>query len=618
MIDQKLRTGDAVIVAADLVTAYGRGIDAAWRGLHSGRTALAFSDRIPFPGGTTKTPLGLVPDVDARSGPAVLQMLAPMLPPLLPQLPAETLLLLATTTGEIESLEAATLGKPGAPDLDASDPSLLLEKLLGLCGLRRGRVLSAACASSTLAVAHAATLISSGIEESVLVIACDAVSEFVYAGFATMNALDPAGARPFDRDRQGLNLGEAAAVALLMSEARAGRERRPVLGSVAGWAASNDASHVTRPDTTGAQLARASRQAMKRAGVLPDQIAFICAHGTGTEYNDAMEMTAFQSLFPVRPVFSVKGALGHALGAAGLVEILLCLRALSEGVVPPTVGLRQPDACASGWVTECPTPLAPATFRAALTTNSGFGGINAAMVLTLNQVGPGDAGPSSAQGFLAPCLSSGIGWITGTACGRHGATRSRTDPTQADNAGSVDSLIRRKIERFGRFDPVSRMVCRACKLALRDAGVESSQEVRKEFGIIGAGFEGSLAANAVYFKDYVESGRILARGNLFVYTLPTAPLGEAGIHFGFQGPLFSLICAETPLADALETASLLIQNGDAPAMLVVQADAESAVAAFVTAETSPILAALAALAAASPRLSELIPELAARTESPRP
>ena len=620
MIEEKLRTVDAVIVAADLVTAYGRGIDAAWRGIHSGRTALAFSDRISFPGGTAKTPLGLVPDVDARSGSAVLQMLAPMLPPLLPQLPENTLLLLATTTGEIESLEAAALEKAGAPAPDTSDPSRLLEKLRGLCGIGRGKVLSAACASSTLAVAHAAALISSGIEESVLVIACDAVSEFAYAGFATMNALDPAWARPFDRDRQGLNLGEAAAIALLMPETRASRERRPVLGTVAGWAVSNDASHITRPDTTGAQLARASRQAMNRAGVLPDQIAFICAHGTGTRPNDDMEMAAFQGLFPVRPVFSVKGALGHALGAAGLVEILLCLRALSEGVVPPTVGLRQPDACASGWVTACPTPLAPAAFRAVLTTNSGFGGINAAMVLTLAPVGPDGTDPAIVPVFPAPQLSSGVGWISGTACGlvRHGETRSRPDPTQAGNTGSVDSLIRRKIERFGRFDPVSRMACRACELALRDAGVESSRDVRQEFGIIGAGFEGSLAANAAYFRDYVESGRILARGNLFVYTLPTAPIGEAAIHFGFQGPLFSLICAETPLADALETASLLIQNEDAPAMLVVQADAESAVAAFVTGEHSPILTALAALSVATPRLSQLISELAGRTESPRP
>ena len=648
-----------VLVAGDLVTAYGRGIDAAWQGLLSGRTALAVSDRIPFPGGTDKTPLGLVQDVDPRSGPAVLQMLEPMLRGLLPQIPPDTLILLATTTGEIEYLEAATLKQSGAPAIDASDPGRLLEKLCALCGLPRGRILSAACASSTIAVGQAAALISSGVEESVLVIACDAVSEFVYAGFATMNALDPAGARPFDRDRQGLNLGEAAAVALLMSEAPASRDRRPVIGRIAGWAASNDASHVTRPDTTGGQLARAARRAMERAGVGPDQIGFISAHGTGTGYNDAMEMAAFRSIFSARPVFSVKGALGHTLGAAGLVEILICLRALSEGVVPPTVGLRQPDDCASGWVSECPTPLAHEGVRAALTTNSGFGGINAALVLTVDQVGPDGAGPSSAPAFpaapngatlsgverasrllfsrqagsrdgrptsqtdlvplSADSLSSGIGWITGTAYGlvRHGETRPRADKQPgAGIAGSVDALFRHKIERFGRFDPVSRMTCLACELALQDAGVDYSPAVRQEIGILGAGFEGSLAANAVYFKDYVESGRILARGNLFVYTLPTAPLGEAAIHFGFQGPLFSLISAATPLADALEAASLLVKNGDAPAMLVVQAEADSAVAAFVTAESTPLLDFLATLAAGSPQLSQLIPKLTTHTENP--
>jgi len=606
---------NAVVVAADLVTAYGRGIDATWRGLLSGRTALAFSDRIVFPAGATQTPLGLVHDVDLRSVAAVIQMLGPMLDHLRPQLPADTLILLATTTGEIEYLEAAALGQPGAPDIGASDPGRLLEKLLALCGLKRGRILSAACASSTLAVAQAAALIASGTEASVLVIACDAVSEFVYAGFATMNALDPASARPFDIDRQGLNLGEAAAVALLMSETCAARERRPMLGCIAGWAASNDASHVTRPDTTGAQLACASRLAMERAGVLPEQIAFICAHGTGTGYNDAMEMAAFQSLFSARPVFSVKGAIGHTLGAAGLVEILLCLRALSEGIVPPTIGLRQPDPCADGWVTECPARLPQAAFRAALTTNSGFGGINAALVLALVPSGTCRPAPSVASG-----LSSGIGWITGTSYGliRHNETCCRSDPSNPEASGSVRTLIRRKIERFGRFDPVSRMTCSVCELALRDAGVECSQGTLREFGILGAGFEGSLAANAVYFKDYVESGRILARGNLFVYTLPTAPLGEAAIHFGFQGPLFSLISTGTPLADALETASLLIQNGDAPAMLVVQAEADSAVAAFVTAEISPALSLLATLAAETPRLSQLIPKLTAHMEKTGP
>jgi|GEM_PF-210881 len=607
-----------VVIEADMVTAYGRGIDAAWNGLLANRTALAFSDRISFPSGATKTPLGLVPGINPQSAPVVLQMLEPMLRDLCPKIPANTLLLLATTTGEIEFLEAAILQSDESA-LDASDPSRLLEKLLALCGLTRGQVLSAACASSTLAVAQAAALIASGAEESVLVVGCDAVSEFVYAGFATMNALDPAGAKPFDRDRQGLNLGEAAAVALFMSEGRARKEQRHVMGRIAGWASSNDASHVTRPDTTGAQLARSSGQALERAGVTPEQIAFISAHGTGTGYNDAMEMAAFQSLLPVRPVFSVKGGLGHTLGAAGLLEILLSLRALAEGVVPPNVGLQNADACASGWVTEQPIQIPHAAVRAALSTNSGFGGINAALVLSLDSFTP--ANPSLAR-TARPRLAAGIGWITGTAYGRirSGETCSYAERTTTRLVGSVDALFRHKIESFGRFDPVSRMACYACALALRDAGIDYSQDTRQKIGILGAGFTGSLAANTVYFKDYVTSGRVLARGNLFVYTLPSAALGEAAIHFGFQGPLFSLISTKTPFAEAIQSARLLIQNGDAPAMLVVQAEADSAVAAVVIpeAQCDLLLSNLYALAAASPRLSKLISKLTTQPEEPAP
>jgi 3-oxoacyl-[acyl-carrier-protein] synthase II len=603
-----------IVTAAEMTTAYGPGIDAAWTGLLAGRSALALSERISFPRESDRTPLGLVPTVDSRSGPAVLQMLEPMLRKIRPQLPDDTLILLATTTGEIELLEAAILQHPGAQPLDASDPGLLLEKLCALCGLARGRVVSAACASSTLAVSQAAALIASGAEDSVLVIACDAVSEFVYAGFATMQVLDPAGARPFDRDRQGLNLGEAAGLLLLLPEDRARRERRPILGRIAGWAASNDATHVTRPDTSGAQLARASRLALERAGVPLDQVGFVSAHGTGTRYNDAMELAAFRSLLPPCPVFSVKGAIGHTLAVSGLVQIIVSLRALAEGVVPPSVGLRNPDDSAAGWVTHLPQPASSST---SLVTNSGFGGINAALVLTRDSTpAPRPLSNPSTE------FSSGIGCITATAYARirRGEFQTYSNRTTTRLVGSVDALFRHKIESFGRFDPVSRMTCYACALALRDAGIDYSPDTPQEIGILGAGFTGSLAANAAYFKDYVTSGRILARGNLFVYTLPSAPLGEAAIHFGFRGPLFALISAQTPLVDAIAAARLLVENGDAPAMLAVHAEADSAIAAVITPGSGddPLISRLVTLAEEHPRLSTLIPQLASHIEEPAP
>ena len=598
----------AVVVAMDMVTACGPGTDNTWNALRAGRSALAFSDRIPFPSGARRAPLGLVPSVVSGES-AVMQMLAPLLAKLRCVIPPDTFVLLATTTSEIERLEqSVTDGKDVSADLE-SDPGALLKKVCTMCGVAPGgQVISAACASSTIAVARAASLIRSGERDSVLVVGCDAVSEFVVAGFASMSALDPVASRPLDQTRRGLNLGEAAAAVLVMSRSRAESETRPIFGEIAGWGISNDAAHVTRPDPCGAQLARASHIAIKHAGFTPEDMAFISAHGTGTSHNDAMEMAAFKSIFSPRPVFSIKGALGHTLGAAGLVEVIISLRALHEKVVPPTVNLRQADAAAVGWVSNEAVPVPNA--KAALTVNAGFGGINASLVLT---AGVADARPvhSKRQSSLHSPATDGIGWITSSAYGRilSGEVCDYAGRTTPRLVGSVDALFQRKIENFGRFDPISRMTCYACALALGDAGIEYSPDRRQEIGIIGAGFAGSLEANRVFFADYVHAGRVLARGNLFVYTLPSAPLGEAAIHFGFQGPLFAIIAASAPFSEGLETAQALMEDGDAPAMLVVQAEADCALAAIIS-PGSPLIGRLATYSGEYPRLSDLIAALA--------
>ena len=212
-------------------------------------------------------------------------------------------------------------------------------------------------------------------------VAGDAVTEFVYSGFASLLALDPEGARPFDRHRRGLTLGEGAAVALVMDERRARESGRAVLGSVTGWGMSCDANHMTGPAKDGSGLARAVRSALARAAQAHDGIGSISAHGTGTSFNDAMELRAFRSVLgeALPPVYSVKGALGHTLGAAGLVEVIVGLESLRRGQVPPSVNLKEPDADAEGVVSAQARPQAKDA--AVLSTNSGFGGINAAVVL---------------------------------------------------------------------------------------------------------------------------------------------------------------------------------------------------------------------------------------------
>jgi 3-oxoacyl-[acyl-carrier-protein] synthase II len=316
-------------------------------------------------------------DVDAPHS-LIMQMLLRMLEHAVCEWPSTTKLLLATTTGEIDLLEQGVVDEE--KNVADSRPSRLLERVSDLCGgLKNGMVISAACASSTAAVAQAASLIRSGIEESVLVVACDCVTEFVFSGFSALRALDPDVARPFDRHRAGLSLGEGCGYMLMMSEDMARRSGRPILGEVVGWGMSNDANHMTGPSRDGAGLKHAIELALRIGNVGADQVGAICAHGTGTGYNDSMEMKAVKSVFDqALPTFSVKGGTGHTMGSAGVIETVLALHVAKTGWVPGTVGMSDVDDEADGWVSRDGMACAPGWV---LSTNSGFGGINAALLL---------------------------------------------------------------------------------------------------------------------------------------------------------------------------------------------------------------------------------------------
>ncbi len=369
----------AVAVACDLVSPYGWGVDACWQEVTSKRTAIRRFERLSggsFPVEKAGFVEGLDPDRDET---LVMQMVRPLIEKNVSAIPADALLLLATTNGEIDILERSVLRGDG--DAAGSRPACLAKKVEDLCGLDDpGIVVCAACASSSAAVAQGSAMIRDGDRDCVLVVGCDNVSEFVAAGFSSLMALDEDVARPFDRKRKGLSLGEAAAFLLLMSESRAAREGRPVLAEISGWGLTSDAHHITGPAPDGSGLALALRKALDSAGMRAENVGSICAHGTGTVYNDSMEMKAFKSIFRERPLptYSLKGAIGHTMGTAGLVDIIVAIRTLAEERVPPTVNLRDVDDEAVGWASP-----EGRRFDSAVTvsTNSGFGGINCAVVL---------------------------------------------------------------------------------------------------------------------------------------------------------------------------------------------------------------------------------------------
>jgi len=367
-----------VVVDMAAVTSLSDTPEGLWRHLVSGRTAIAPITRFSTDAYFSRVAACIPNLAPTGSGSMIHDLLGRLFHGWQP-LPPDTYIITASTKAGIDNLEKARRGQP--TEYRDIYLSTLVETVSNKLGLSAGGVhVSAACASATIALARASSMIASGRKECILVCCLDIVTEFIFAGFSALRALSPEACRPFDRDRNGLSLGEGAASLLLMSPERARRDHRTVFGRILGWGIANDATHITAPARDAQGLVLAIENALRFSGILPDQISAICAHGTGTVYNDLMEMVAFWKVFPKRqiPTFSPKGAIGHTLGAAGAIETVLGLQALAAGKIPPTVGLISPMPEAAGMVSPDPAPIAG---NYLLSTNSGFGGINAALVL---------------------------------------------------------------------------------------------------------------------------------------------------------------------------------------------------------------------------------------------
>jgi len=243
-------------------------------------------------------------------------------------------------------------------------------------------IIANACASGANAIGHAFELIRDGRADRVLTGGYDAISQLVFAGFDSLQALSPTQCRPFDAHRDGLALGEGAAVLALETLESATRRNAEILGEILGYGAATDAHHLTQPHPNGDAALLSMTAAMQNAGVAPGQIGYINAHGTGTPLNDSAEAAAINrwagaAASAIR-VSSTKSSIGHLLGAAGSVEAVVCLMALRGQWLPPTSTLQTPEAV-------CTFPLVrepqDARFEMALTNSFGFGGANATLVL---------------------------------------------------------------------------------------------------------------------------------------------------------------------------------------------------------------------------------------------
>jgi 3-oxoacyl-[acyl-carrier-protein] synthase-1 len=288
----------------------------------------------------------------------------------------KTVFIFCAAKGDIAPLEEYCVSKkpPEAFLPLLSSQAEYAKKILGT-NATQTIVISDACASGATGVEVGRELLAAGRADAVAVFGFDGISRFVATGFHSLAALSPSGAKPFDANRDGLTIGDGAAVALLTY-------REPYQNDiiVAGAGSSNDANHRTGPSRTGEGLFRAARAALADAAMRSEDIGGVKCHGTATNYNDAMEAKALFSLFgeEIPACFSVKGAIGHTSGAGSLVEILIAAECLRRRLAPPTAGFSD-----LGVEEKIPVSASPQHFRgkSLLCLSAGFGGINAAVVL---------------------------------------------------------------------------------------------------------------------------------------------------------------------------------------------------------------------------------------------
>ncbi|WP_165836258.1 beta-ketoacyl-[acyl-carrier-protein] synthase family protein [Taibaiella soli] len=278
----------------------------------------------------------------------------------------ETVFILSTTKGNIE-----LLGEVPDEKIGLMHSAEAVSKALAIPA--KPVVISHACVSGVVALQYAQALLQSGKYKNAIVTGCDRFSKFVLSGFQSFHAVADGPCKPFDVARSGINLGEAAATIVLSTELH----NEPLAQLLSG-ATSNDANHISGPSRTGEELGLAISKALSLAGLQSSDIDMISAHGTATLYNDEMESKAFDMLGMNNvPLHSLKGFVGHTLGAAGVLESVMIIESLRHQQLIPSAGFENLGVPKSLNITRSATN---AKINYALKTASGFGGCNATAV----------------------------------------------------------------------------------------------------------------------------------------------------------------------------------------------------------------------------------------------
>ncbi len=442
---------------------------------------------------------------------------------------------------------------------ECSAPVDLVANAFGLYG--PSFAISTACSSGALAIATAAELIQSGQADVMLAGGTDSLSHTTWAGFHSLLLVDPQGCRPFDATRGGMSFGEGAAILIIEAEAHARKRGAKILARLTGWGASCDAHHVTAPHPDGAGALAAMQAALRRAQLIPADIGYVNAHGTGTRDNDVAESKALRSLFGanVPPFSSTKRYFGHALAASGAIEAVVCIEALRRQQLPANPGFSQIDP-AIGLAPVTETRAAKLTH--VMSNSFGFGGNNAVLVFSTPETVP-----QTRPTFSTPTIVTSLGVI---------APERVTSERQIQPPLPPDSV---KVHACGPLTDVAtltpnqrRRLSRITQMAILAARRSHRADPTKRLAIaLGTGF-GCLDEGAVFIENLVAKDEAEPMPTRFPGSVHNAPAGQIAIDLGATGLNSAPTMGEISFECALWQAQNQIGNGEADEALAGSAD----------------------------------------------
>ena len=454
---------------------------------------------------------------------------------------------------DAENMLAKYLNRGGVPDIgvlgkyECSYMAEFVAKRLGCKGACS--TFSTACSSSGIAIAEACEAISSGELELAVVCGADSLSRTTVNGFGSLMLLSDSDSRPFDANRDGINLGEGAGVIVLASESFAYNHSLKPIAHISGWGLSADAYHATAPRPDGDGAARAMKLAVELAGISPKDISFYCAHGTGTRGNDLSEAQALRSVFgDVPPPFSsIKGVVGHTLGASGVLNVIVSAFCASRSIIPPSAGFRTVDPQIG--LSPVGAPI-HAQIEHVLSASFGFGGNNSCAVVSRRGV---RARPEIRHG-----KTSGVYVFGSHEIGGNGAI---------DASGLLKDIPQLKKRKWAKLQQMALEVARPLELSRLSERIDTNR-----IGVCWGTGLGMTDEIEKFLTATIKKRESEPIPTSFVNSVHNAPPSLLAMHFGFKGLNSAATAGEISFECALKQAFSSLRTGKLDAVLACAGD----------------------------------------------